>query len=59
MPTSTFWPDEAWLPSAASRVTVSVVKRSGVTPAHSVTFRPSLNVPIGTSTPAPFRSHAS
>ena len=28
-------------------------------PAHSVTFRPSLKVPIGTSTPPRLRSHAS
>ena len=59
VPTSTFSPDEAWSPSARSRVTVSVGKSFGDTPAHSVTFRPSLNVPIGTSTPAGLRSHAS
>ena len=59
VPTSTFSPDEAWSPSARSRVTVSVVKSFGDTPAHSVTFRPSLNVPTGTSTPAAFLSHAS
>ena len=56
---STFSPDEAWSPSARSRVTVSNVKSCGETPAQSVTFLPSLNVPIGTSTPAGFRSQAS
>ena len=37
VPTSTFSPDEAWSPSASSRVTVSVGKSTGDTPAHSVT----------------------
>jgi RNA polymerase sigma-70 factor (ECF subfamily) len=46
-------------PSARSRVTVSVLNCFGETPAQSVTFRPSLNVPIGTSTPARLRSQAS
>ena len=32
VPTSTFSPDEAWSPSARSRVTVSVVKSFGETP---------------------------
>ena len=59
MPTRTFSPVELWSPSARSRVTVSVVKLVGVTPAQSVTWRPSLNVPIGTSTPAGFLSQAS
>ena len=40
-------------------MTVSVVKSFGDTPAHSVTFPPSLNVPIGTSVPAASFSHAS
>ena len=52
VPTSTFSPDDAWSPSARSRVTVSVVNSFGETPAQSVTSWPSLNVPIGTSTPA-------
>ena len=59
VPASTFSPDDAWSPSARSRVTVSVVNSFGDTPAQSVTFSPSLNVPIGTSSPAAFRSHAS
>src|SRR5262245_21098103 len=59
VPTSTFSPDEGWSPSARSRVTLSVGKSFGETPAQSVTLRPSLKVPIGTSTPASFFSHAS
>ena len=58
VPTSTLSPDDDWSLSARSRVTLSVVKSVGGTPAQSVTFRPSLNVPIGTSTPAVLRSHA-
>ena len=52
-------PDEAGSPSASSAVTVSVENTDGVTPAHSMTSRPSLNVPIDTSTPSALRSHAS
>ena len=59
VPTSTFSPDEACLPSARSRVTVSVLNSCGETPAHRVTLRPSLNVPTGTSAPARFLNHAS
>ena len=33
-------PDDAWSPSARSRVTVSVVKSFGETPAHSITSDP-------------------
>ena len=54
-------PEEFSLLHAAysSRVTVTVLKSLGETPAHNVTFVPSLNVPIGTSTPEALRSHAS
>jgi RNA polymerase sigma-70 factor (ECF subfamily) len=38
---------------------VSVEKSFGETPAQRVTLRPSLNVPMGTSTPCAFRSQAS
>ena len=58
VPASTRSPDEAWSPSACSRVTVSVGKSFGDTPAQSVTSSPSLKVPTGTSTPSAFRSHA-
>src|SRR5262249_36053092 len=59
VPVRTFWPDEAWLPSAFSSVTVMVEYSFGETPAQSVTLWPSLNVPIGTSTPAGLRSQPS
>ncbi|MGY2874050.1 DNA-binding CsgD family transcriptional regulator [Marmoricola sp. URHA0025 HA25] len=59
VPSSTTSPEEAWLPSATSRVTVSSGKSCGPTPAHSTTLRPSLNVPIGTSEPAASFSQAS
>src|SRR5206468_4579060 len=58
-PVSTRSPDDAGLPPARCRVTVRLGYSGGGTPAHSVTFRASLNVPIGTSTPAAFLSQAS
>ena len=59
VPTRTRTPDELGSPSATSAVTVIVENTAGVTPAHSVTSVPSLNVPIETSTPSALRSQAS
>lgn len=58
-PIRTTCPDEACPAPATWRVTVSVGKSAGDTPAHNVTSSTSLNVPIGTRTPEAFFSHAS
>src|SRR5438270_14016631 len=58
VPISTRRPDEAGLPFAPCSVTVRVRNFVIGTPDHSVTLRPSLNVPTGTRTPAGFLTQA-
>jgi len=59
-PASTTRPEDAWLLSACSIVTVIVENAAGDTPDQSVTSpSPELNVPIGTPVSVPFFSHAS
>src|SRR6516225_11464849 len=57
-PMRTRCPDEAGLPFACCRVTVIVGYWVGGTPDHNVTSPDWLNVPMGTSIPAAFFSHA-
>src|SRR5215471_3376254 len=57
-PMRTRCPDDAGLPFACCRVTVIVGYWVGGTPDHNVTSPDWLNVPMGTSMPAAFFSHA-
>src|SRR6478672_4857381 len=51
-PTRTRSPDDSALAPARWRVTVKLGYSGGASPAHSVTFSASSNVPTGTRTPA-------
>jgi len=57
-PMRTRCPDDAGLPFACCRVTVIVGYWVGGTPDHNVMSPDWLNVPMGTSMPAAFFSHA-